>query len=370
MGQTHQHLSTDDGVARLVSAGAHLVLCRPDKRPLWRGWQKRRPSADVSVAHLDGAHGPIGVVPWSLHSTALDVDQGDPGELFDNYAPWADIKSRRGAHYYYDDDQPRGNAKWSRHGCSGDIRGARGFLVLHQDGPERLADALDRRTYGEHRLPRDLFELAGLEAVLGDPTPAPIAAESVTESAAPIQIDLERVIKGGRGVALFNQCRWWSYAQGKGDTLEAWTRRVVAYVTEQNGRFRAPITATRVQSTAWSIASWTFCGGGALDHGVMAQTRRGIASGKVRRSLTYDRDRVIVARLDAGNRQAEVARAFGVSQATVSRTRARLERRRRPPRELCTNLIVRRFPRLAVLCQFGKLYTHTGRASGPTAAEG
>ena len=91
------------------------------------------------------------------------------------------------------------------------------------------------------------------------------------------------------------------------------------------------ITAARVQSTAWSIASWTWDGGGSLDHGVMAQTRRGVASGMVRRHLTYDRDRFIAARLDAGDRQVEVARAFGVSQATVSTSRGRLERRRRAP---------------------------------------
>ena len=175
--------------------------------------------------------------------------------------------------------------------------------------------------------------MAGLGAVLADPVAAPIVAESVCTVAAPIQIALERVLQGGRGVALFNQCRWWSYAQDKGAVLEAWKRRVLAYVTEQNGRFHAPITAARVQSTAWSIASWTFCGGGAIDHGVMAQSRRGRVSAAVRRYLTYERDRFIVARLDAGDRQVDVARAFGVSQATVSYTRGRLERRRRAPKK-------------------------------------
>ena len=52
----------------------------------------------------------------------------------------------------------------------------------------------------------------------------------------------------------------------------------------------------------------------------------------MRRFLTYDRDRFMVARLDAGDRQVDVAHAFGVSQATVSYTRGRLERRRRAPR--------------------------------------
>ena len=64
---------------------------------------------------------------------------------------------------------------------------------------------------------------------------------------------------------------------------------------------------------------------------IMAQTRRGIASGKVRRFATYDRDRFIAARLDAGESYRTVARAFGVHYSTVARTRDRLKRRRRGP---------------------------------------
>ena len=327
----------DPGVARslvrLTDAGAHLVLCRPDKRPLWRGWQKRRPSATVAQAHVDDAHGPLGVIPWSLRSTALDIDEGDPDALRSCFEPWADLASRRGRHFYYDDDIARRNSDWTLRGCSGQVRSGKGFLVMHGDGPVRLADALDRRVIGEHPWPRDLFDLAGLGPVLADPAvAAPIVAESVCTVAAPIQIALERVLQGGRGVALFDQCRWWAYEQGKGATLEAWKRRVLAYVTAQNERFHAPITAARVNSTTWSIASWTWDGGGSLDHSVMAQSRRGRAAAAVRRFLTYDRDRFMVARLDAGDRQVDVAHAFGVSQATVSYTRGRLERRRRAPK--------------------------------------
>ena len=51
---------------------------------------------------------------------------------------------------------------------------------------------------------------------------------------------------------------------------------------------------------SWNVASWTWNGGGAIDHGIMAQSRRGLVSAAVRRYRTYDRDRFIVARLDAG----------------------------------------------------------------------
>ena len=184
-----RRMSPYGSIARLTDAGAHLVLCRPDKRPVWRGWQKRRPSAAVAQMHVDDAHGPLGVVPWSLRSTALDIDEGDPDALRSWFEPWADLASRRGRHFYYDDSEPRGNTSWSLEDCRGDIRGARGFLVLHGDaGPVRLADALDRRVIGRHPWPRDLFDMAGLGAVLADPVAAPIVAESVCTAAAPIQI--------------------------------------------------------------------------------------------------------------------------------------------------------------------------------------
>ena len=62
--QEQQNPSTDArSIARLTDAGAHLVLCRPDKRPVWRGWQKRRPSAAVAQMHVDDAHGPVGRRP-------------------------------------------------------------------------------------------------------------------------------------------------------------------------------------------------------------------------------------------------------------------------------------------------------------------
>ena len=323
-----------DSVARLTAAGAHLVLCRPDKRPLWRGWQRRWPGADTARAHLNSEKGPLGVVPASLRSTALDVDTGDPLHLFGEYPPWADIPSRRGHHAYYDDDRSRGNSTWALHGCGGDIRSGRGFLVLHKDGHEHLSDALERRTFGEHRLPRDLFELAGYAPVLRETQPRSRAADIAPQPAvaAPITINLELTRIGHRNISLFNVVRTWAYVQPKPRTIEAWAATVLKYGREQNRRFRDPLLPDEVGMLSWNVASWTWNGGGAIDHGIMAQSRRGLVSAAVRRYRTYDRDRFIVARLDAGDRQAEVARAFGVSQATVSLTRGRLERRRREPK--------------------------------------
>ena len=152
----------------LVSAGAHFVLCTPNKKPIWKSWPRRRPTAEVAALHRR-EHGPLGVIPWSLRSTGLDVDAGDPRQLLLAFGPWALIPSKRrgGRHAYYDDTESRGNSKWAVFGCSGEVRGGKGYLILHNDGPELLASALERRVEGARAWPKDLFEMAGLPPVVG-----------------------------------------------------------------------------------------------------------------------------------------------------------------------------------------------------------
>ena len=203
--------------------------------------------------------------------------------------------------------------------------------MLHKDGPERLADALDRRTFGEHRLPRDLFELAGYAPVLREPKPAVSIARHPAVSV-PITINLELTRIGHRNISLFNAVRTWAYVQTKPCTVEAWAASVLQYASEQNRRFCDPLLPDEVGILSWNVATWTWDGGGPLDHGIMAQSRRGKASAAVRRFATYDRDRFIVAQLDAGESFRKVARAFGVSHMTVARTRHKLTQRRRKPR--------------------------------------
>ena len=207
------------------------------------------------------------------------------------------------------------------------------FLLLHADGPERLADALDRRTYGAHHLPRDLFELVGLAPVLREPKPVTSIARQKAPAVAPINVNLELTRIGHRNIALFDSVRTWAYVQMRPRSIAAWSETVGEYASEQNRRFPAPLLPDEVGMLSWNVASWTWCGGGPLDHGYEAQSRRGRASAAVRRFKAYDRDVAIKARLAAGDRQIDIARAFGVSQNTVSTARARLERRRRAPRE-------------------------------------
>ena len=335
----HPQLENQTATNALVAAGAHLVLCAPSKVPIWKGWHKRRPSADLAAVHR-AEHGPLGVIPWSLRATGLDVDHGDPSKLLQTFKPWVSIPSKRpgGRHAYYDDTVPRANSSWSVLGCRGEVRGGRGYLVLHDTGPELLAAALARRVEGSKPWPCDLFEVAGLPPFVAVREPAPAVQVVEAEHRAPaIDLHLEDVGVGGRSIALFDQVRLWAYRQSKGGDLTGWKERVFSYAMHQNERFAVPIGRHRgdrvddVASTAWSVASWTWAGGGSLDHGFQAQSRRGAASAKVRRYRVVERDRATVARLDAGQTQRGAAEDLGVSVGTVNAARARLRRPRRAP---------------------------------------
>ena len=326
----------------LVSAGAHFVLCTPNKKPIWKRWPRRRPTAEVAALHRR-EHGPLGVIPWSLRSTGLDVDAGDPRQLLLNFGPWALIASKRrgGLHAYYDDTESRGNSKWAAFGCSGEVRGGKGYLILHNDGPELLADALERRVEGERAWPHNLFEMAGLPPVVAVREPMPFAEvrEPKLDRSPHIELPLEQIQGGGRNNALFDQVRLWTYQQLKGANLIDWKARVLAYALRQNDRFPRPFSQSEVEDDvvrlAWNVASWTWSGGGAFDHGFVAQSRRGVAGAKVKRYLSYERDLEIVRRLDAGESQRSGARELGVSRWTVRTARARLSRARRAPKGVC-----------------------------------
>ena len=68
-------------IGAIHDAGGHIVLCRISKAPIWSGWQRQSAARDVCLAH----DGPLGIVPQSIGTSALDVDRGDwrkmPGGL-------------------------------------------------------------------------------------------------------------------------------------------------------------------------------------------------------------------------------------------------------------------------------------------------
>ena len=322
-----QQNSTNNSQAlqTIYHSGGHFILCLEDKRPVWRSWQKLRPGLDVVLAH----EGLLGLKPWSISTSALDVDTGDPGELMQAWPPMAVLNSKRtdGKHLYYADTEGRGNGHFEVYGCAGEIRSARGYLILWHDGAGRLADALHDPVVRLRRWPRDLFELAGLPAVTlpgAVKTPTyhykPSDQSRHTWAAAAESVQLEAVQRGLRNVNLFDAVRFWAYSVPRGQDLEAWTRRVRVQALEQNRRFPEPLDESEVKQTAYSISTWCWSGGGArwhFDHSSAAQRRRGVKSGKVRRARNAERDAAIVAAVEAGQSMRAVAREHGLDYRVV-----------------------------------------------------
>ena len=300
-----------EAVAYLHDSGAHFVLCN-GKRAIWWGWQRRRPSLGLVLKH---GH-EIGLIPYSVGASALDIDHGDIDELIEAKPPLVTVASPRGAHAYYQDDTPRGNERWQAFGCQGEVRSARGYLRLYEGGAERLASALRRTPSGTAPFPADLFEVMGVEA----PRMLPVEAPRIFRVRAPDDLPiLTNVRPGGRNNALFEHVRYWAYPQGKGKNLDVWAERVERIASQFNELFPVSLAAGEVNKLAWSVASWTWSGGGPMDHSPAAQRRRGFKSGRVRRAATRERDRAIVEAVEAGHSMRSVAKKYGISPSTVTR---------------------------------------------------
>ena len=135
-----------NALEKLADKGAHFVLCQYSKRPVQKGWQKRKPELSEITEWLDAdTTNQVGIIPWSLGLTVLDVDEGNAELLTEQYAPLVVLPTRRehGRHVYYYDVSARRNGKWAWQGLSGDLRGGSGFVVLWHDGIDRLLGALE-----------------------------------------------------------------------------------------------------------------------------------------------------------------------------------------------------------------------------------
>ena len=291
----------------LYNAGGHFVICSPTKRPIWRGWQKVRPSLDV----VQGHDGPLGIKPWSVSTSALDVDHGSPTILIEDHPPLAVVPSRRpgGTHVYYNDTVGRGNAHFEVAGCSGEVRSAKGYLILWNHGAEILADALEDPLRPTRSWPVDLFDLSGVGPVTVPEMvtsgtispkykPTPESRQRWSAKAEDAAQRLVQVQEGRRNVSLFDAVRFWVYAvPSRGTDLDGWNRRVLVQALELNRRFPDPLPVDEVRQTAYSISTWCWSGGGSrwhkLDHSSEAQRRRGLKLGRIRRKgtpLEHDRE--------------------------------------------------------------------------------
>ena len=279
----------------------------------------RRPSIEVAIAHVQCRQDPIGAIPASIDTSVLDVDDGDPAQLILEFPPLADVDTPRGGHHlFYPDTEPRGNGTFQTHGCSGDIRSGRGYVVLWNPG--KVADAISKRNDWAVQFPADLFEAQDV------PVPEVSTAPVVPITSVKSGWKLEKLYKGCRvrNIALFDTVRFWAYAERKPGKLDAWNLRVLDFALLQNQRLGDPLPLPEVHDTAYSISTWTWCGGGPVDHSPRAQRRRGIKSyyGKADQKtleLVEDRNQLITELHRKGWTQKKIASRTGLSQQRISR---------------------------------------------------
>lgn len=316
-----ENRKTEAGALRALHArGGHFVLCE-SKRPIWWKWHKLRPDLEVVIGHGDN----IGIVPFSVGTSALDIDFGEIGELVEATDPLVVNPSPRGHHAYYRDGTPRPNRKWAAHGCGGEVRSARGFLVLYEGGAERLEGALATRPRDENPFPADLFEAAGMAARY---QPAPLCPRQAMAIPVPSSLpELGSVEPGGRNNAVFDHVRFIAYREDKGTVWEGWFARVLRHALAANERLPVPLDEAEAFKIARNVATWTWSGGGPIDHDPPAQARRGRKSGKVRRGVAPGRtvhkpeiaarDAAICAAVAHGMTYERVAERHGIGIATV-----------------------------------------------------
>ena len=266
--ENRDQISSEQSLFKLYDRGAHFVLCRGDKKPCWARWQKCRPNLETALHHTANGY-LLGLVPFSILSTGLDIDQGNPRSLWKRYPPRVSIASRRqgGFHSYYADTQGHGNQTFELEGCKGEIRGARGYLILYDDAAEQLARAdFDLAEDQPGWFPEDLWQAAGVPLPTQDQrvwTPTDQSASYWAEKAAEALRGLAKVYPGKRNNALFDATRFYAYAQHNRGDLSQWADHINRYALNANNRFPVPLETPEVEQTAWSVSSWVFNGGGA-----------------------------------------------------------------------------------------------------------
>ena len=287
MGLQHRlHRQDTKALSTIVGVGGHLILIRRgQKSPVWSKWEKRKPSIDVISAH----DGRIGLIPSSIGATALDVDYGDPSDL---PTPWASYRTQRrgGVHLYYGDAEARCNQNWQANGCSGQVRGSKGYVILHK-GPGPIARAiLSGRQMSLFPFPAELIELNEADLIVPDPVKL-----HLVEPHGKVSKKLEGVHPGARGESVFLVVRQWAYRERRGTDLRGWCRHVRDFALESNYRLPIPLSEHEAAAIAYSVATWIWSefneivpskGKGPLDHSSIAQSWRGTWSGASRRHET------------------------------------------------------------------------------------
>ena len=104
-----------------------------------------------------------------------------------------------------------------------------------------------------------MFDTAGIEV-------EPLRASTpLTLPVVETSIDLETVWPGARNASLFDVVRHWAYAEPKDMGVVNWKAHVQDFTRAQNDRFPVPLDARELQDVAYSISTWVWAGGGAVE---------------------------------------------------------------------------------------------------------
>ena len=262
----------------------------------------------------------MGVIPWSLRASGLDVDWGNPSDFATAYPPMARLPSRRpgGQHLWYRDTQPRRNLQQLAFpGWSGDLRSRTGYLInwAGEAGWEALLDGVihERGVL----FPADALGTAStsiLEQTQGVPALASIPWER-TAAGLP---DLRVIMPGQRNLALFDHVRFWAYKASLGRDLDAWHKRVEYHANNLNRFFSVSLETQEVRDIAYSVSTWTWARP-ALNHAPEVQAARGRRSGQSRRDAKAGRNLTIRDLKDDGWTVEDIDAIIGIHQRTVYR---------------------------------------------------
>ena len=352
--------------AYLHGEGAHLLLAHNapgtdwHKRPLWQGWQlpRNRPSLRQCLEHL-ARGGLLGLLPASLGLMVADIDEADKDGLADwvsRYRPLGDVPSQQPGrtHLYYNNPVPyhnRNKFQLRRYGISMEIRSRHGLVILWDISA--VAEIVAERSMletsrGLTRLPRTVLGLKAsphpwepAAAIQGLPEPPPrrmpagrrprpVGSAGEVLTAAPTAWALPDppehllgVQEGNRNNEVFDAVRFPVYRLPRGQGGEAMRTRWYALVedfTERcNGMLPVPMRPARVQSTARSIARWTWNHPTFGRHDVMGwkdpvrQREKAMISARVRQERLQPRNRRIVHQHRSGRTIESIAVQEGLS---------------------------------------------------------
>lgn len=292
-----------ESIRLLHENSAHFVLCSQNKQPIHKSWQKRKPSIKSILNH----ESLLGIIPFSIGMSALDVDHGDPSELIRHFNPIINIQSsiHTKRHLYYTDIKPRDNQKWEAFNCSGDIRSGNGYLILHKNAAIYVAKSL--RVQLE-------FPFPGFLARLSDEKTCRISEQYAYN-------DLEHVQVGSRNNELFKvmqkfrSLQWSNGIRGKDELIKS----CHDFAHKQNMRFRDPLPKQEVNELSFHAATsyHKFMVGRVLDRSMEAQRRRGLVSGRKRQLISMEHKFKAITMRDDGYTVPEIARHLGLSRQHI-----------------------------------------------------